>query len=400
MPFFEKQREYFKNANRRWNVKAGATRSGKTYMDYFLIPKRIRAVSGKDGLTILLGNTKGTLQRNIIDPLQDIWGTDLVSPIKSDNTAMLFGEKCYCLGADKVTQMDRLRGSSIKYCYGDEVVTWHEDVFTMLKSRLDKPYSKFDGTCNPENSSHWFKQFIDSAKDGVDIYLQNYQIDDNPFLEKSFIDNLKKEYWGTVYYDRYILGKWVNAEGLIYPGFRENSHTFGGDLKLSGRYFISVDYGTLNPFSAGLWCVSGGIAYRIDEYYYDGRKRQNLLTDEDYCDALEKLAGNRPIQKIIIDPSAASFKAAIRRRGKFRVTDAENAVLDGIRTTSTLLQSGRLMFSENCKDSIREFGQYCWDMEAVEDKPLKENDHAMDDIRYFCSTILAKELRWTDWRNI
>ena len=136
MGFSKMQREYFQKAPHRWTIKQGATRSGKTYMDYFVIPKRIRRVAGEDGLVVLLGNTKGTLQRNIIEPLQNIWGVELVSNIRNDNTAMLFGEKCYCLGADKVNQVDRLRGSSIKYCYGDEVVTWHEDVFDIALHRL------------------------------------------------------------------------------------------------------------------------------------------------------------------------------------------------------------------------------------------------------------------------
>ena len=133
----DKQKEFWKGCDHRWNIKCGATRSGKTFLDYYLIPKRIRAVSGKDGLYVILGNTKSTLQRNIIEPLQNIWGIDLVSDIKADNTAIMFGEKVHCIGADKINQVNRLRGSSIKYCYGDEVVTWHQDVFNMLKSRLD-----------------------------------------------------------------------------------------------------------------------------------------------------------------------------------------------------------------------------------------------------------------------
>ena len=132
MAFSQKQTEFLYNATHRWNIKSGATRSGKTYLDYFVIPKRIRTVRGKDGLVVLLGNTKGTLQRNIIEPLQKIWGCKYVSDIKADNTAYMFGEKVHCLGADKINQVDRLRGSSIKYCYGDEVVTWHKDVFDML----------------------------------------------------------------------------------------------------------------------------------------------------------------------------------------------------------------------------------------------------------------------------
>ena len=128
MAFSEKQKEYLNCATHRWNVKSGATRSGKTYLDYFVIPKRIKTVREKDGLIVILGNTRGTLQRNIIEPLQSIWGVNLVSDIRADNTAYMFGEKVHCLGADKINQVDRLRGTSIKYCYGDEVVTWHEDV--------------------------------------------------------------------------------------------------------------------------------------------------------------------------------------------------------------------------------------------------------------------------------
>lgn len=221
MPFSPKQQEYFENATHRWNIKTGATRSGKTFMDYYVIPKRIRAVKGLDGLIIILGHTKGTLQRNIIEPLQNIWGTQLVSDIKSDNTAMMFGEKVYCLGADKVSRVDTLRGSSIKYCYGDEVVTWHPDVFNMLKSRLDKPYSRFDGTCNPDNPNHWFYKFCYDS-DGADKYVQEYKIYDNPFLSPDVIKSLENEYRGTVYFDRFILGHWTIAQGLIYKLFADD----------------------------------------------------------------------------------------------------------------------------------------------------------------------------------
>lgn len=214
-----KQKEFWKGCDHRWNVKCGATRSGKTFLDYYLIPKRIRAVSGKDGLYVILGNTKSTLQRNIIEPLQNIWGVDLVSDIKADNTAIMFGEKVHCIGADKINQVNRLRGSSIKYCYGDEVVTWHQDVFNMLKSRLDKSYSRFDGTCNPESPRHWFKEFLDSD---ADIFYQQYTLYDNPFNPPEFVKNLEIEYGGTVYFDRYVLGLWKRAEGVVFPDFADN----------------------------------------------------------------------------------------------------------------------------------------------------------------------------------
>lgn len=388
MAFTIKQREFLDNANHRWNIKEGATRSGKTYLDYFVIPMRIRRVAKLDGLTVFLGNTKGTLQRNIIEPLQSMYGVGLVSSIRSDNTAMIFGEKCYCLGADKANQMDRIRGSSIKYCYGDEIATWHEDVFTMLKSRLDKPYSKFDGTLNPESPNHWIKKFLDSD---ADIYRQSYCIDDNPTLDPTFVQNLKREYEGTVFYDRYILGKWTIAEGLIYPMFGDSCMV--EDIPAHGDYFISCDYGTLNPFSAGLWCVTDKQAVRIKEFYYDGRNSQKQKTDEEYYEDIDRLAGEYPVQSIIVDPSAASFIETIRRKGRFSVRKANNEVKDGIITTARMLKNGKIKIHTGCKDAIREFGLYRWDEKAGEDRPIKENDHAMDDIRYMAQTILRNRLK-------
>lgn len=240
--FSEKQQEFLNNANRRWNVKTGATRSGKTYLDYYVIPKRIRKVAKEEGLVVILGNTKGTLQRNVIEPLQKIWGTKLVSDIKSDNTAVLFGEKCYCLGADKVNRVNQIRGASFKYCYGDEVATWNQEVFNMVKSRLDKTYSKFDGTCNPESPNHWFKKFLDGDSD---IYQQKYTLYDNPFLDEIVLHNLETDYRGTVLFDRYILGEWKAAEGIIYRMFADKTQEYLID-NVQDRLIlvtIGVDYG-------------------------------------------------------------------------------------------------------------------------------------------------------------
>ena len=258
-----KQRGFLDNANRRWNVKYGATRSGKTYLDYYVIPKRIRNVTGKQGLIVILGNTKGTLQRNVIEPLQDIWGTELVSDIKSDNTAFLFGEKAYCLGADNIKHVNKIRGASFKYCYGDEVATWNEEVFQMLKSRLDKPYSKFDGTCNPEGPSHWFKKFLDG---NADIYQQKYTLYDNPFLAKEVLQNLETEYRGTVFFDRYILGDWKAAEGTIYMLFADETEKFLVD-KVNEQLAIvtiGVDYGA---GKSKIKFVASGITYNFRNVY-------------------------------------------------------------------------------------------------------------------------------------
>lgn len=392
MSFSKMQQDFLMNCNHRWNIKTGATRSGKTFLDYFVIPKRIMKCRG-DGLIVLLGNTKGTLERNILEPMRSIWSAELVGQISSNNTVRIFGKKCYALGADKINQVSKLQGAAFEYCYGDEITTWHEDVFQMLKSRLSCPNSCFDGTCNPDSPMHWFKSFLDSD---ADIYQQAYTIDDNPFLDPDFVSNLKKEYAGTVYYDRFILGKWALASGLIYPMFKSGREPEPKELE-NGRFFISIDYGTYNPFSAGLWCLAGERAYRVDEYYYSGRDRQSPKTDEEYYSELEKLAGERYVERVIIDPSASSFIETVKRHGRFRVKSANNEVVSGIRNVAAALNAGIIQIPPRCENSCREFGTYSWDVKSQEDKPIKENDHAMDDIRYFVRTVLRKELKWMNW---
>lgn len=247
----EMQKEYWNNATHRWNVKTGATGSGKTYLDFFLIPKRIRACAGK-GLIVLLGNTKSTLSRNILDPMREIYGEHAIGNINNENVAYLFGKKTYCLGADKANQVSKIQGATIEYAYGDEVTTWNREVFEMLKSRLRCENSLFDGTCNPDGPKHFFKQFLDSD---ADIYQQKYTIDDNPFLPTKFVEELKKEYAGTVYYDRYINGNWTRAEGLLFPQFASNplkwdiGYEDALNLPIS-RVFIGLDIGGTKSHSA------------------------------------------------------------------------------------------------------------------------------------------------------
>jgi hypothetical protein len=236
--FSPMQRQFWREANHRWNIKTGATRSGKTYMDYFVIPKRLLAGEGKDGLNVILGNTRETIRRNVILPMQSIYGAKRVGNIRSDNSCIMFGQRVFCLGADNANHVDRLRGSSIKYCYGDEIVTWSPDVFDMLKSRLDKPYSLFDGTCNPDSPQHWFYEFLQSD---ADIYQQAYTIDDNPFLSPEFVANLKKEYDGTVLYDRYINGLWVAADGALFTTYPR--YTDDITLLCDGIAHIDAAYG-------------------------------------------------------------------------------------------------------------------------------------------------------------
>lgn len=385
----QKQLEFARYANHRWNFKGGATRSGKTYLDFkWIIPLRIRERTGKDGLAVILGVTKSTIERNVLEPMRNLYGDKLVGTISSDNTAWIFGEKCYCLGAEKVSQVSKIRGASIKYCYGDEVADWSEEVFALLKSRLDKEYSCFDGTYNPKYPNHWLKKFLDSD---ADIFSQVYTIDDNPFLPPSFVENLKKEYAGTVFYDRYILGKWTLAEGLVYPMFGDPCIV--QDIPDTGDYYISIDYGTHNPFSAGLWCVTKTEAVRIGEYYYCGREKRKEKTPEEYYSEVKRLAGGRDIKCLIVDPSADAFIATVKKHHEFKVRGAVNDVLPGIQTTAEMIASGKLKIHESCEDAIREFGLYRWDEKAESDRVVKENDHAMDEIRYMVMTVLKKHFK-------
>ncbi len=390
-----KQKEYWREAHHRWNVKSGATRSGKTYMDYFVIPKRLTEARGKPGLCFILGNTRETLRRNILLPMQSIYGTSRIGNLRNDdNSCMMFGERVFCLGADNIGHVDRIRGSSIKYCYGDEVTTWSQEVFDMLKSRLDKPYSLFDGTCNPDSPRHWFHEFLESD---ADIYQQSYVLDDNPFLSKEFVDNLKREYAGTIYFDRYILGKWTLAEGLVYKIFSPEKNTYDGalseDIRQRSLLYIAVDYGTANPtvFLKILYDPEDRMIYLDDEFYYDGRKEVVQKTDQEYGECLEQFSPQNETTAVVIDPSALSFRVLLRRMG-YRVREADNDVLDGIRDVSTLLNLGRLKVNTRCASTLREFGTYAWDEKAAlqigAERPIKQNDHSMDALRYFVHTVV------------
>ena len=413
MPFSEKQLEFFENASHRWNFKTGAVRSGKTYADYFTIPKRIRARIGKPGLSFIFGVSKGTIERNILEPMRVIWGPEMVGDIKQDNTAYLFGETVYCLGCEKVSQVAKIRGASIKYAYGDEVAEWNKDVFELIKSRLDKEYSCFDGALNPEGPNHWLKEFLDSD---ADIYNQHYTIFDNPFLPEDVINNLCIEYEGTVYYDRYILGLWALAEGVIYPMY-QNALFTDMPCKMTEfeRLSLSIDYGTQNAFAALLWGKYKGIWYAYKGYYYSGRKTGVQKTDTEYLVDLEKTfsdeieryrsakAGKNPYMvsmprkiETIIDPSAASFIALLEKQDWCSVLKADNDVKNGIRDTAVAMKVGKIKVYSGIKEWQNEVKGYVWDEKAAEkgdEQPLKINDHYMDATRYFVYTKEIAKVR-------
>ena len=384
-----KQNEYIRNANKRWNLKVGAVRSGKSFVDVaFMIPKRLRVLKDEAGLNVIIGVSKETIERNVLQPMREIYGAEIVGTINSRNIAKVCGVPVYCLGAEKASQVAKIQGASIKYCYGDEIAKWNQDVFTLLKSRLDKPYSCFDGACNPETPRHWLKEFIDNPD--LDSYVQKYTIFDNPFLPQGFVENLCLEYQGTVFYKRYINGEWALAEGLVYPMHQD---AIVEEIPDSfAEYVISIDYGTMNAFAALLWGRNGGTWYLIREYYYSGRDTGIQKTDEEYCNELDVWAAdilNAGDTKTIVDPSAASFIALLRKKGnrRYRVMPADNDVMNGIIETARAMYLGKIKVWAKNKNWISEAQGYAWDDKATEDRPIKVLDHAMDAMRYFVKTM-------------
>lgn len=399
----QKQNEYIREATHRLNFKIGAVRSGKSFVDIaFTVPRRIRRVAGKDGLNVILGVSKETIERNVLQPMREQYTDRLIGTINSRNVARICGEDVYCLGAEKVSQLGKVQGMSIKYLYGDEIAKWNKDVFMMALSRLDKEYSCMDAACNPESPTHWLKDFLDT-KDS-DKYVQHYTIWDNPFLPQKFIEDLCKEYDGTVYYPRYILGEWTRAEGLIYPMYDEViEDTLPEEFS---EYVMSIDYGTQNAFAAMMWGRNENVWHAIDEYYYSGRTTGIQKADDEYADDLDRFtdwlfADEEPIitrkLETIIDPSAASFKAMLQKRGRYKVRDADNDVLNGIRNVATCMNRGKIKVHKGLKNWTKEVAGYTWDEKDGKEFPIQVNDHLMDAMRYFVHTKrIAKEKRHAD----
>lgn len=407
-----KQAEYIVNAHHRWNFAVGAVRSGKSHMAVqYIIPQGLRERHGKKGINLILGASKENIERNVLEPMRQIWGVNMVSEINSRNWASIFGEKVYCIGAEKMNQVSKIRGSEIKFCYVDEIVDINKEVFEMLKSRLSLPYSICHAAANPSYPTHFVKEFIDSAENGVDIYSQEYTIYDNPFLPKEYVKSLEAEYAGTVYFLRYILGKWARAEGLIFPMFLEAlAEVPNGEAE---DLALSVDYGTQNPFAAIAWKKKGGIWYAEREYYHSGRKTGKQKTDDEYATDLEDFMAeeiedyrtrleasrrepNVPMPskiQLIVDPSAASFIALMKKKDWCKVVKANNDVEDGIRETASAMKRGLIKISTRMSEWRREVEGYVWDERVEEDKPVKENDHLMDATRYFVKTKKICKIR-------
>jgi PBSX family phage terminase large subunit len=386
----------------------GAIRSGKTVC--LSLAYGIWAMTMFVGQNFLIcGKTIGSLRRNVVVDwkrqmaaqgytVSDRLTDNILTVRKGDivNYFHLFG------GSDEGSQ-DLVQGITAAGALFDEAALMPESFVNQATGRCSVTGSKFWFNCNPGSPAHWFKTKWINRIRGVDktaefdednpekklLYL-HFTMEDNLSLSEEIKARYRSMYSG-VFFQRYIQGLWAQAEGIIYPMFNADKHTFDDDeMPTSGNYYISTDYGTVNPFSAGLWCLTDDKAYRLKEYYHDSRKTGKHLTDEEYADAVEALIGNLPIEYHIVDPSATSYIACMRRRGH-SILGASNSVVPGIMNVASALTCDRLRIHVSCKDSIREYGVYAWDVDADKDKPMKVFDHAMDDTRYFVHSVLRNE---------
>ena len=347
----------------------------------------------------ICGKTVGSCRRNVITPLLSMIRqryrikdkrSDNVIIIESDNIKNSF----YIFGGKDESSQDLIQGITLAGVLLDEVALMPQSFVNQATGRCSVEGARFWFNCNPDTPYHWFYQnWIKKADEKNALHL-HFTMDDNLTLSEETKKRYQSMYSGT-FYERYILGLWVAAEGLIYPMFSKALHVVKAEPRHCSKYYVSIDYGTLNPFSAGLWGKSGNIWYRIKEYYYDGRKQGYQKTDEEYYTELERLTKGLNVTGVIVDPSAASFITVIRRKGRYNVIPADNNVLDGIRYTADCLKNNKIKFNECCENTFAEFVSYVWDTKYAqktgEDKPVKEHDHAMDDIRYFCYTVLSRE---------
>lgn len=395
MPISRKQKQImaFPFTNYDALICDGAIRSGKTvFMMLSFVDDAMRRYNGQR--FGICGKTVDSTVKNIVMPYiglsyanakYDIqWKRSekilVVSNGRTENIFEVFG------GKDE-SSFALIQGRTLAGVLFDEVVLQPRSFVEQAYARCSVDGSKLWFNCNPGSPQHWFyREWVQQPEKHNAIRL-HFALEDNPALSTHIIERYKSMYTG-VFYNRYILGEWCVADGLVY-NFGEDNIT--DEAPRNGEYYISIDYGTQNPFSAGLWCLLGDKAVRIKEYYYNGREKNVQKTDEEYCDAVEALAEGYSIKRVIVDPSAASFIAALRKRG-YTILKANNEVLDGIRRVAVYLQKGNIKIHRSCGDAIREFGLYQWDDKAKEDTVVKENDHAMDDIRYFANTILKRKV--------
>ena len=389
MPLSNKQQHYLNHCSHRWNVQVGATGSGKTWLDYaVLIPQRLLALRG-EGAAVILGNTQGTANRNILEPMRDIWGEQLVGTISSDNAARMFGRRVYVMGADNRKHVARIQGMTIEYAYGDEITTWAEGVFQMLKSRLRCQHSHFDGTCNPDAPQHWFKAFLDSD---ADIYCQTSTIDDNPFLPPEFVENLKREYAGTVYYNRFILGQWVAAEGVIYRAFADDPDRFIVDDLPAGdairNAVIGVDFGggtSAHAFTCTGFTTRGALVV-LDDYHETDALDPGKL-ERDFVDFVKRCQMRWHVTDVWCDSAEQTLinglrVAAARERIGVNIGNAlKRPINDRIRALCILMGAGRFFCAPECTVTIEALKSALWDSKhTTEDVRLDDGTTNIDNL--------------------
>lgn len=373
----------------------GSIRSGKTIamICSFLRWSQSR-FNGED--FIIAGKSIGALKRNVIKPMQqilDAWDWKY-SYNRSENYIVIGNNTYYLFGANNEASQDVLQGLTAAGALADEVALFPQSFVDQMIGRCSVDGAKIFMNCNPEGPYHYIKtEFIDKAKEKL-IYYLHFTMDDNLSLSERVKERYRRMFSG-VFFQRYILGLWVMAEGIIYDMFNKDKHVVKTEDRPYTQYYVSIDYGIQNPTVFGLWGFFNGKLYKIKEYHYSGREETRQKTDTEYADDLEKFIQNLPIKAIIVDPSAASFIAELRKRG-LRVRQANNEVIDGIRNVATALNEGMILYNDCCIETFKEFNSYVWDEKAAErgiDKPLEKNDHHMDADRYFVNTILFNNRR-------
>jgi PBSX family phage terminase large subunit len=408
-----KQADVFLHADARWNLLTGAVSSGKTHISYDLLFKRI--VTQPPGNVLLVGKTERTFTRNVLHPMQERFGDDNVSNIHGDGEVEMFGRRCYVAGANDERALTKIQGLSIVYGYGDEFPTWPESFFQMLKSRLRIPGARFDGTGNPGPPTHWAKKDMIDRAAVLNLKHWRFTLDDNIFLDPDYVRDIKQEYTG-LWYRRMILGEWCLAEGAIYDMFDESKHVIKDTarqqeiIKDLVALYTATDYGTGTVLCHGLFGVDRqGVIYLLRTFWWDAKARSRQKTDTEYAADLVKLSdsGRREVQSVslrallpitchVIPDDALSFIAQCRKTqglGPIRVFQREpGTVLDGIRLHGNLLSQGKYYILDHPSNQpvIEEYSGYVWDPKAQEhgeDKPLKQNDHGLDCVRYLCSVV-------------
>ena len=398
-------------AQARINLWTGAIRSGKTISSLLRWLLYVANEAPQSGVLFMIGQTQQTIERNLLEPLQDpaIFGplAHFVHHTPGANTATIMGRTVALVGATDAKAFRRIRGATGAGAYVDEVSLLPAGFLTELLGRLSLPGAKLFGTTNPDGPAHWLKvEYIDQGA-RLDLRHFTFTLDDNPSLDPAYVRAIKAEHQG-LWYQRLILGKWVAAEGVVYEAWDPSLHVVSTLPAMDRWLGLGIDYGTTNPLDAVLLGrgrdTDGKVRlYVAREHRYDPKVRKLRQTDAQHSKDLrewlgtlspedgqpaEDAAGVRP-DFVTVDPSAASFVEQLTHDKVHGVTAADNSVLDGIRTVSSLLATDRLRVHESCVDLIREKGSYSWDPKATElgqDKPLKVADHAVDAERYVIHT--------------